>query len=206
MERGLFIVFEGLDGAGKTTQVERLKAKLESLGKTVVLTAEPTELPSGKALREVLGGKIKKSDCEISLMFTLDRIAHNIDKNCGIERLLSEGACVICDRYYYSTLAYQGSLVDYGWLKKMNTECPEIRHPDLCIFLDLAPEESMRRISRRNESVEIYENAEMLARVRESFMRVVEDLGQSDNIYVIDASGDIDTVAQSVFDAVKRIV
>ena len=206
MERGLFIVFEGIDGAGKTTQVELLAKRLGDMGRTVTLTAEPTGLPSGRALREVLGGKVKKSDCEITLMFTLDRIAHNIDKDCGIEKLLSEGICVICDRYYYSTLAYQGALVDYGWVKSMNTECPEIRHPDICLFLDLPPEESMRRINRGRESTEIYENTEMLTRVRASFMKVIEDLGERDKIRVIDASADIGSVSERVFEAVKEVL
>lgn len=206
MERGLFIVFEGIDGAGKTTQVELLAKRLGKMGRAVTLTAEPTGLPSGRALREVLGGKVKKSDCEITLMFTLDRIAHNIDKDCGIEKLLSEGVCVICDRYYYSTLAYQGALVDYGWVKSMNTECPEIRHPDICLFLDLTPEESMKRISRGRESTEIYENTEMLTKVRASFMKVIEDLGERDKIRIIDASSDIESVSERIFEAVKEVL
>ena len=121
MERGIFIVFEGIDGAGKSTQAKILAERLKSLGRQVVMTAEPTDLPSGRELRKVLCGDIKKSDCEIAAMFTLDRIAHNVDAERGIEKMLSEGICVICDRYYYSTLAYQGSLIDYAWVKSLNT-------------------------------------------------------------------------------------
>ncbi|MBQ7384238.1 MAG: dTMP kinase [Clostridia bacterium] len=206
MNRGRFIVFEGIDGAGKTTQVNLLAQKLEAMGKKVAVTAEPTELPSGKALREVLGGKVKKSDCEIALMFTLDRVAHNVDKNCGIEKLLTDGTYIICDRYYYSTLAYQGSLIDYGWVKNLNANCPEIRHPDICLFLDLTPEESMRRISRGRESTEIYENTEMLTRVRSSFMSVIKDMRATDKIEIIDASADIESVAESIFEAVRSVL
>ena len=206
MERGRFIVFEGIDGAGKTTQVGILAERLREMGKRVVITAEPTTLPSGKALREVLGGRVKKSDCEIAAMFTLDRIAHNVDAEGGIEKLVSEGAYVICDRYYYSSLAYQGSLVDYGWVKSLNTECPEIRHPDLCVFLDLTPAESMRRISAGRESTEIYENEATLTRVREAFMRVIDDMSAVDNIVIVNAATDISSISEKIFEQVEKIL
>ena len=148
-----FIVFEGIDGAGKTTQVELLAKRLEAAGKKAHLTAEPTALPSGKELRRVLGGEIKKSACETAVLFALDRIAHNIDAEEGIGALLDAGYDVICDRYYYSSLAYQGSSTDYEWVKTLNLRCPEIRKPDLCIFLDLTPEQSLERITRGRSSV-----------------------------------------------------
>ena len=188
MNKGKFIVFEGIDGAGKTTQIELLASRLSSLGESVHITAEPTTNESGKALRRALSGKEKKTECEMAVMFVADRIAHNIDAEEGIARHLSEGKDVICDRYYYSTLAYQGSVVDYGWVKRMNLDCPAIRKPDLCIFLDLSPEESLRRISASRSGKEIYENVETLTRVRASFHRVLDDLSLCENIVRIDAS------------------
>ncbi len=202
MSKGRFIVFEGIDGAGKTTQVELLKKELIERGEKVYVTAEPTSLPSGKELRRVLSGEIKKSDCEIAAMFTLDRIAHNLDADFGIEKLLAEGYIILCDRYYYSTLAYQGASVDYAWVRALNVDCPAIRRPDLCIFLDLTPEQSMARISRGRESTEIFENTETLTKVRNSFMRVIDDLGRTESIKVIDASSDVDTVAAKILDIV----
>ena len=81
---GRFIVFEGIDGAGKTTQVELLAQNLRSLGREVSLSAEPTTLESGKAIRRALSGAEKKSECQMAAMFVLDRIAHNIDEEIGI--------------------------------------------------------------------------------------------------------------------------
>lgn len=205
MKRGCFIVFEGIDGAGKSTQAKILAEKLTSLGKRVYMTAEPTDMPSGKALREVLGGKIKKSDAEIALMFTLDRVAHNIDKDNGIEKMLDEGAFIICDRYYYSSLAYQGSTIDYSWVRALNVECPAIRHPDLCIFLDLTPKQSMQRISQGRETTEIYESEEILTRVRNSFMRVIDDMSEIDTIKVVDASGRVEEIADNIFRCVEEL-
>ena len=207
MNKGLFIVFEGIDGAGKSTQARLLAEALERAGRQVHMTAEPTPLPSGKALREVLGGKVKKTPCEIAIMFAEDRVAHNKNNECGIEKLLADGVCIICDRYYYSSLAYQGSQCDYEWVRSLNTRCPEIRHPDLCIFLDLTPEESMKRIMSANrDTTEIYETEEILESVRNTFMKVLEDMKKEDKIAIIDASHDIETIARDVLAAVEEIL
>ena len=207
MSKGLFIVFEGIDGAGKSTQARLLAEALEREGKQVYITAEPTPLPSGRALREVLGGKVKKTPCEIALMFAEDRVAHNKDGEIGIEKLLADGVCIICDRYYYSSLAYQGSQCDYEWVRSLNTRCPEIRHPDLCIFLDLTPTESMKRIMSANrDGTEIYETEEILAKVRDTFMKVLDDMKKEDRIAVIDASRDIDTIASDILAAVRSVL
>ena len=203
--RGRFIVLEGIDGAGKTTQAERLEAYLKSQGRRVLRTAEPTTFPTGVALRRALGGEEKKSECEMATLFVLDRIAHNVHPTEGIEALLSQGFDLICDRYYYSTLAYQGQSTDYGWVRDMNLSCPEIRKPDLCIYLDLTPQQSLERILKGRERVEIYENAETLTRVRNAFFRVFEDLSQRDRIVVVDAYRTPDEIAKDVISAVDRI-
>ena len=205
MSNGKFIVFEGIDGAGKSTQVNLLTEKLVSLGYDVVLTAEPTTLPSGKALRQALSGKDKKSECEMATMFVLDRIAHNIDKESGILPLCEQGKIVISDRYYYSTLAYQGHSTDYEWVKKMNLSCPDIKRPDLCIYLDLLPEQSLARIKARNEEVEIYENVEKLTKVRNTFLSVIEDLkNDGEKIFVVNADRSIEDISDEIFDIAHK--
>ena len=138
--------------------------------------------------------------------YILESTKDKRDRSAEIEKMLSEGACIICDRYYYSSLAYQGSETDYEWVKTLNTKCPEIRHPDLCIFLDLTPEESMKRISLGRETTEIYENAETLKAVRNTFMKVIEDMRAEDRIEIIDAASDIESVAKKVLEAVKAVL
>lgn len=203
---GKFIVFEGIDGAGKTTQVELLAERLRGEGKQVVITAEPTGFEGGKQLRQALSGKIKKSECEMAVMFVADRIEHNIHDTEGIKALVESGAYVICDRYYYSTLAYQGQSTDYQWVKSMNLSCPEIRRPDLCIYLDLTPEQSLERISRGRESVEIYENVETLTKVRNTFLSVIDDLAsEGERIQAINAYGTIEEIAEKIYSAVKNL-
>lgn len=186
-KKGLFIVLEGIDGAGKTTQAALLADYLTSKGRTVLRTAEPTALPTGVALRRALSGAEPKTECEMATMFTLDRIAHNSDPKEGIRAITESGTDIICDRYYYSSLAYQGHSTDYEWVKSMNLACPAILRPDLCIYLDLTPEQSLERIRRGRESVEIYENAETLTRVRNAFMRVFEDGDITERVAVVNA-------------------
>ena len=203
--RGRLIVFEGIDGAGKTTQIELLTRRLQESGRRVYRTAEPTESVSGGLLRDALSGVSRRTPCEMAALFVLDRIFHNTNPVNGIERMLADGVDVICDRYYYSSLAYQGSETDEQWVRDMNLNCPEIRRPDACVFLDLTPEQSMERIGRGRVTVEIYENAERLARVREKFFGVFDSLKETDRIFVVNAARPIEEIAEEIFAIVDRL-
>ena len=205
VKRGRFIVFEGIDGAGKTTQIERLAARLRSEGRRVLVTAEPTVSVSGGLLRDALGGLQKRTACEMAAMFVLDRIFHNVNPVNGIEKMLADGVDVICDRYYYSSLAYQGSETDFDWVAGMNLNCPEIRRPDCCVFLDLTPQQSLARISAGRVSREIYEEESRLQAVRDKFYHVFDLLRDRDTVCVIDASGSVDEVAARVSAAVEEV-
>ena len=200
-----FIVFEGIDGAGKTTQINLLKNALEARGIICITTAEPTTLPSGREIRDALAGRTEKTPLEMAEMFSRDRRIHNTHPTEGINVSLDKGVSVISDRYYYSSLAYQGTATDYEWVKAMNINSPEIRRPDLCIYLDLLPEESLERISRGRESFEIYENLEKLTAVRAKFLSVVEDLRRDgESIYVVNAARAAEDIAKEIFEIVKK--
>ena len=98
--RGRFIVFEGIDGSGKTTQIEMLSERLRKEGRMIYTTAEPTNSVTGGLLRDALGGVVKRSPCEMAALFVIDRIFHNVNPVYGIQKMLSLGYDVICDRYY----------------------------------------------------------------------------------------------------------
>ncbi|MBQ2757186.1 MAG: dTMP kinase, partial [Clostridia bacterium] len=166
-------------------------------------TAEPTDGTSGKMLRAALSGKEPRTACEMAALFTLDRIHHNVGEN-GIAAALAAGRDVVSDRYYYSSLAYQGSLTDYDWVRRMNCECPEIRRPDLCIFLDISPRVALERIGGRGAAREIYEKEETLTLFRATFLKVFSSL--EDNVAIIDAEGSPDEVAARVFAAVAPLL
>ena len=204
MSQGRFIVLEGIDGCGKSTQIALLAERLRAEGREVALTAEPTSSPSGKMLREALGGKDKRTACEMAALFLLDRIYHNVSED-GIGALLAKGVDVICDRYYYSSLAYQGRETDFEWVRAMNLDCPEIRRPDLCIFLDLEPSVSLERIAASRTSTEIYEKKELLEKFRARFLSVFEMLKATDSVAIVDAARSIDEVAEDVYRAAKQI-
>lgn len=203
MSHPLFIVFEGIDGCGKSTQLRLLCERLTALGRTPVPTAEPTDTATGKMLRRALSGEESRTAAEMAALFTLDRIHHNKGKD-GIEEYLQKGFDVISDRYYYSSLAYQGSLTDYEWVRRMNCDCPEIRKPDLCIFLDMSPKAALARIGKRGEAKEIYEKEETLTLFRATFLKVFSSL--EDNVAIIDAEGSPDEVAARVFAAVAPLL
>ena len=185
-KRGRFIVIEGIDGSGKSTQIQLLANKLTATKRKVYTTAEPTVSLTGGMLRDALRGVTKKTTCEIAAMFLLDRIFHNVNPVNGIEKFLASGVDVICDRYYYSSLAYQGSETDFDWVLDMNLNCPEIRKPDICIFLDLDPDKCVERISKNRLVTEIYEEKSRLEKYRKRYFDVIDMLRFTDNIAVLD--------------------
>ena len=197
-----FIVFEGIDGCGKSTQLDRFVKALQARGRAVTVTKEPTDNEIGKYLRSLLQGKVSHTPTEQAALFVLDRIRHNREKG-GIEQTLASGSDVVCDRYYYSSLSYQGYVCDYEWIKAMNCQCPDIRRPDLCIFLDLPPAVSLERITARGGEKEIFETEETLTRVREAFLRTFRDL--PDRVAIVDATGTPDEVAERVWAAAKDL-
>ncbi len=204
-ERGKFIVFEGIDGSGKSTQIRLLAERLNACGREVYVTAEPTSSVSGGLLRDALSGVSKRSACELAALFLLDRINHNVTEAGGIEKMLDAGYDVICDRYYYSSIAYQGSETDFEWVKTLNISCPEIRRPDICIFLDLDPDTSLARIQKGRAVTEIYEKKDKLAEVRASYKRVFESLGEKENVKIINADGAPEAISKQIFDAVLSL-
>ncbi|MBQ3013285.1 MAG: dTMP kinase [Clostridia bacterium] len=201
-----FIVFEGIDGAGKTTQINLLCKALEKRGFSCFVTAEPTDMPSGKAIRRALAKEVDKTPLEMAEMFARDRELHNTDAKAGIEKMLADGTTVICDRYYYSSLAYQGTVLGYDTVAALNLDNPNIRRPDICIFLDLTPEKSLQRIGGRGEKTEIYENFDYLTRTRKTFFEIFDKLRQrGELISVIDADGDVEEVSTRILAAVADI-
>ncbi len=199
----LFIVFDGMDGTGKTTQMRLLCEALLDAGVDTVLTAEPTSSPDGQALRRALSGSEPANNSRMAALFLLDRIGHNAE----IEGWLSEGKTVISDRYYYASMAYQGQGENFEWVADMNLNCPHIRKPDGCILLDMDPEDSMARIreGRTADELEIYETVAQQEKIRARFAQVTEYLKGRDLILTVNAAGTVEEVAQRVLEAYEII-
>ncbi len=202
-----FIVFEGIDGAGKTTQIQLLAKALKERGIECNVSAEPTALPIGVRIREKLSGRVPSTPLEMAELFAADRAMHNTHAECGINKLLSDGVTAISDRYYYSSMAYQGADIGLDKVMELNLGNPDIRHPDLCIFLDLTPDKSLERISSAGrETTEIYETYEILEKTRNKFFDILDKMeALGDKIVRIDASGTVDEVADKILAAALEI-
>lgn len=200
----LFIVFDGMDGTGKTTQMRLLCEHIQRTeGREVILTAEPSTSPDGQALRRALSGKEPASNSRMAALFLLDRIGHNEE----IDGWLAEDKTVISDRYYYASMAYQGQGDCFDWVARMNLDCPHIRRPDGCILLDMDPEDSMARIraNRSSDEVEIYETVAQQEKIRARFARVTEYLKDRDLILTVNATGTVEEVAERIRAAYEEI-
>ncbi len=200
---GRFIVIEGLDGSGKSSQIELLKQNLEGRGEKVHVTHEPTSYETGAYLNRILSASEAKDIHLQAALFLADRIEHVTNPEFGIKKYIDEGYTVICDRYYYSSLAYQGTDAecDYGWVRDMNLGCAKLLKPDLCIFLDVKPEVCKDRIDLGRENVELYEqSAAQMKGIRDGFMTVLNDLKNNfgHNIVIIDGGRDIDVISKEI--------
>lgn len=203
--RGRFIVLEGLDGAGKTTHIELLRKNLNEDGRSVYATAEPTSSATGGLIRDALAGLHTRSASELAALFLCDRIQHNVNPKNGIMGFLQAGTDVICDRYYYSSLAYQGIDSDIGWVAHMNLDCPDICHPDACIFLDLSVEKCIERMSSERLTSEIYETEEIIRRVKRRFADTFRMCNERENIFIVNADRPKETVSAEIYSIVKGI-
>lgn len=203
---GKFIVIEGLDGTGKTTQIKNLAKYLEAKGEKVFVTCEPTSEESGKLLRRVLSGEIKYSPWATAALFLTDRINHITNPENGVKKYLNEGYTVITDRYYFSTFAYQGCETDLQWAMDMHYSCPEIIRPDLVLFLTMSVDKCLERIraNRPESAIEIFENKESLTKISNQFNKVFEAVKHKESIVEIDASGTVEEVAQLMQRAVDK--
>ena len=198
MHTPLFIVVEGLDGSGKTTQIDMLRDHLQARNEACHLTAEPTDLPTGRLIRSVLRGEHSMDPRAVAALYAADRIEHLHRPEEGILARLAAGYHVIASRYYFSSLAYQSEYADPGWIAALNHVAKSTLRADLTIFLDLEPEVSLARIERRGEGLELFDTREKLTHVRESFHAAFEFWGEGERIEMIDAGQDAITIADRI--------
>jgi dTMP kinase len=188
-----FVVLEGLDGAGTTTQAEILARALDDRGLAVCLTSEPSDGPLGAVARAHVRGEISLDPLTTTLAFVADRADH-LARVVG--PALDRGEWVVCDRYVLSTLAYQGAEgVDRLWV--LDASGP-LRVPDLTVFLDVpAPVRSERMASR--SAADRYEAADLQSRLETSYSEAMALLrSRGHRIAVVDATGEKSNVGKAV--------
>ena len=188
-----FIVFEGIDGSGKGTQIRRFASFLETESITHIALAEPTNGSYGREIRRILGSGMHPSPAEMVKLFILDR---EDDVNCNIMPALESGTLVLMDRYYYSNAAYQGAMgLDWQMILEQNTS-RKFPRPDRVYLLDLLPSVAIERIEKRGgPSRDIFEKLGFLEKVRENY-KAMNDSG----FLTVDASRDEDSIAAIISD------
>jgi len=170
-----FVVFEGIDGAGTSTQM-RLLAERDS-GKKIAFTAEPTERTTGKFLRQILAGKEKVSPQTAAYLFAADRAEHLWGQG-GIVDQTKNGLTVVSDRYLFSNLAYQGVTCGEDLPKTLNSPFPL---PQLLFFFDISAQKSLERVEKRGEAKEIYENEKFLNDTASRYRAIIDRYKKLEN-------------------------
>ena len=162
-----FVVIEGLDGSGTTTQLGLLSQKFRKANINVFPTNEPTDYPFGKLIRSVLKKEINAEPGTLARLFAADRYEHIYNKHNGIIRNIDNGVCVICDRYLFSSLAYQSLECGFNEVFELNKDFPL---PEHLFFIDTPIEVCQRRIGARTER-EIFEFAEMQDSILKNYQK-----------------------------------
>lgn len=204
MAKGKFIVLEGIDGSGKSTHAVLLKERLEQEGYRVFLTCEPTEGEAGRLLRRCLTGEADLPEQAIAGLFMTDRIDHILNAETGLLSHLAKGEIVLCDRYYFSSFAYNSLYAPMDWVIAINRIARETLRPDLTVFLDILPESFLSRIESRGKK-ERYEKADLLRRVRENYGKAFELLPE-ERVAVVDNTRPLAEAAEDVYLAVKKVL
>jgi dTMP kinase len=192
------IVLEGLDGAGTTTQTQRLVGHVRARGGQAHATREPSDGPIGRLIRELLTGhhaidgqRIAQST--FGLLFAADRLDH-LQRE--VEPHLAAGQLVVSDRWYHSSLAYQGTGADRDWIATLNARA---RKPDLTIFLEVRPEVAAQRRAAAGRVQELFEDMRMQEEVAAGYQAALAELmAQGERIEVIDGEAPADVVAVAI--------
>ena len=196
-----FIVFEGIDGAGTSTQIKKL---VERDTTRFVATAEPTSNETGKFLRRMLGGEFYVDEKTNAYLFAADRCEHIFGKG-GVRELCESGKTVVSDRYFFSSMAYQSVSCGEELPKLLNSPFPL---PEYLFYFVINPEVSLGRVNARGEHKEIYETIEKQKKISAQYEKVISEYEKNANetgmkIIRIDAEKDINTISEEIWNILK---
>lgn len=204
--QGRFIVIEGIDGSGKSTQIKKLTEQLTRQGAEVVATFEPTDGPIGRLIREMLAGRVPVDQRTIASLFAADRTEHLVNPENGVRQMVDQGKTVVCDRYYFSSYAYHAQYIDMDWVIQANRLNAEILRPHATVFIDVDPQICLQRIQERGGPLEIYEKLDIMKEVRENYFKAFERLKSEEHVIVVDGNHTPEAVAERVWEKVARLM
>lgn len=196
------IVFEGLDGAGTTTQAKLLAQRCRNSGCKVLHTCEPTDSPIGKLIRQVLRGDIKITSRSLAFLFAADRENHLYNDVHGLESAAKRGDIIISDRYFFSSLAYQSIGTPYDEVKSINSFFP---FPEIVIYIDTPPDVCIDRIENR-EDRDDFETLEFQEKVYNSYEKAFQEMPLNSHLIRFNGTLEISILEKEIFSAVSQIM
>ena len=199
-----FIVFEGIDGSGTTTQIKKLAERFPK--EKVFVSAEPTKNETELFLRRMLKGEFSVNEKTASFLFAADRCEHLYGKN-GILEQIQNGKIALSDRYFFSSLAYQSVSCGKNFPEHLNSLFPL---PEILFYFKINPEISINRVTARGEKTEIYEKIEFQKKTADIYDQVINSYKQKEKsqgmkIITIDAEKPIDEISEIIWSSLKNI-
>ncbi|MGL1891709.1 MAG: dTMP kinase [Spirochaetaceae bacterium] len=194
-----FIVLEGLDGSGTTTQLKRLSEALISSNETVFTTFEPTDGAIGKLIRSVLQKKVSLEPKSISKLFVADRYEHIYGQN-GIIEHLNNNNYVVCDRYLFSSLAYQSPECGFDFVKTINN----YPLPEHLFFISVPVEICQERINIRGEAKELFDAKEYQTKVNDQYLKAINSYKNTAmNVHIIDGTKTPENITNEILNKIR---
>jgi dTMP kinase len=202
-KRGVFVTFEGGDGAGKTTLIERLYREIEQEGRSVIQTRAPGGTALGEKIRSLLLHEQVKIDRIAELFLFLADRAHHVHE--VIIPALMEGKDVLCDRFNDSTIAYQGvaRALDPAWVSSLCLFATKGLEPDITFYLDIDPEIGLQRTLRKSGTKDRVESEalEFHQKIRASFQNIAKE--HPKRVHLLDASQSPDLVFTQAYEVLR---
>ena len=224
MNKGIFIAFEGIDGSGKSTQIQLLTEKIKEKGIRCYQTCEPSSGPIGSLTRQILTGRIKTDNRVIAAMFAADRLDHLLNEeennfSIGMEHnsgeieewstptqaKIEDGIMVITDRYYFSSYAYHSVDVPMDWVIKTNEESAKVLRPDVTVFIDIDADTAMERITKNRFHTELFEKKSRLEAVRNNYLKAFDLLKDEEKVIIVDGTKAVEEIAEEIWKQVKYL-
>ena len=202
-KEGRFIVFEGIDGSGKSTQIQLLKNRLNRENIKFYSTFEPTDSPIGSLIHQIMTGRVRSDNKVIAALFVADRLDHLLNPTNGIYAKIMDGISVISDRYYFSSYAYHSIDMPMDWVIAANSQSAEILRPSVTVFLDVNPEDAIKRISKTRFTPELFENKERLVSVREKYFEAFDKLKDEENILIVDGGKEAHQLEAEIWEKIR---
>lgn len=206
MKKGKFIVFEGIDGSGKSTISNLLFERFNSKLGNIHRTSEPTDSPIGSVIRNILNKRIVSDEKTIGALFLADRLDHIQNPVTGILNYLEKGINVISDRYYYSSYAYHVPALSLDWLIDANKICADLLRPDIVFYLDISVEESMNRLGKSRQFHDLFETKEKIEQVTKNYKEAIKREGKKDHVVMIDGHGSVEEIIDEVWNKTIKLI